>query len=29
LPLDFRGKISMIAAQNTPTLTGVIWGIAD
>jgi len=29
VPLDFRGKISMIAAQNTPTLTGVIWGIAD
>jgi len=28
-PLDFRGKISMIAAQGTPTLTGVIWGIAD
>ena len=28
-PLDFRGKISMIAAQNTPTLSGVIWGIAD
>jgi len=28
-PLDFRGKISMIAAQNTPTLTGVIWGIAN
>ena len=28
-PLDFRGKISMVAAQNTPTLTGVIWGIAD
>jgi hypothetical protein len=25
-PTDFRGKISMIAAQNTPTLTGVIWG---
>jgi len=29
VPIDFRGKISMIAAQNTPTLTGVIWGIAD
>ena len=29
VPLDFRGKISMIAAQNTPTLTGVIWGIVD
>ncbi len=28
-PLDFRGKISMIAAQGTPTLTGVVWGIAD
>ena len=27
-PLDFRGKISMIAAQGTPTLTGVVWGIA-
>lgn len=25
-PTDFRGKISMIAAQNTPTLTGVVWG---
>ena len=25
-PTDFRGKISMIAAQGTPTLTGVIWG---
>ena len=29
MPLDFRGKISMIAAQNTPTLTGVIWGVAE
>tara|TARA_R110002051_G_scaffold16010_1_gene48809 strand:- start:308 stop:1252 length:945 start_codon:yes stop_codon:yes gene_type:complete len=29
VPLDFRGKISMIAAQNTPTLTGVVWGIAE
>ena len=29
VPLDFRGKISMIAAQNTPTLTGVIWGVAE
>jgi len=28
-PLDFRGKISMIAAQNTPTLSGVIWGVAE
>ena len=28
-PLDFRGKISMIAAQNTPTLSGVVWGIAE
>ena len=29
MPLDFRGRISMIAAQNTPTLTGVIWGVAE
>ena len=29
VPLDFRGKISMVAAQNTPTLTGVIWGVAE
>jgi len=26
-PLDFRSKVSVIAAQNTPTVSGVIWGI--
>jgi len=26
-PLDFRNKVSVIAAQNTPTVSGVVWGI--
>ena len=26
-PLDFRSKVSVIAAQSTPTVSGVIWGI--
>lgn len=26
-PLDFRNKVSVIAAQGTPTVSGVIWGI--
>jgi len=26
-PLDFKGYVSVIAAQNTPTISGVIWGI--
>lgn len=25
-PLDFRDKISVLAAQNTPTVSGVVWG---
>ena len=25
-PLDFDGYVSVIAAQNTPTISGVIWG---
>ena len=27
-PLDFRNNVSVIAAQGTPTVSGVIWGIA-
>jgi len=26
-PLDFTGYVSVVAAQNTPTISGVIWGI--
>ena len=26
-PIDFREKVTVIAAQNTPALHGVIWGI--
>ena len=26
-PLDFRSKVTVRAAQNTPALHGVIWGI--
>lgn len=26
-PLDFKGYVSVVAAQNTPTISGVIWGI--
>ena len=25
-PLDFEGYVSVVAAQNTPTISGVIWG---
>ena len=27
-PIDFRKNVSVIAAQGTPTVSGVIWGIA-
>ena len=26
-PLDFRSKVTVLAAQNTPAIHGVIWGI--
>ena len=26
-PIDFRSKVTVRAAQNTPALHGVIWGI--
>ena len=26
-PIDFRSKVTVLAAQNTPALHGVIWGI--
>ena len=25
-PLDFRDKVSVIAATGTPTVSGVVWG---
>ena len=28
-PLDFRDKVSVISASGTPTVKGVIWGIAN
>ena len=27
-PIDFRKNVSVVAAQGTPTVSGVIWGIA-
>ena len=27
-PIDFRNNVSIISAQGTPTVSGVIWGIA-
>ena len=26
-PIDFRSKVTVLAAQNTPAIHGVIWGI--
>ena len=26
-PIDFRSKVTVLAAQNTPAAHGVIWGI--
>ena len=25
-PLDFRDNVSVVAAQGTPTVSGVVWG---
>ena len=28
-PIDFRKNVSIISASGTPTVSGVIWGIAQ